>query len=729
MVISLVQQKVNDYYCELMDKVSSYITDKEEIDLIQKAYEYSSQKHLGETRLTGDDYMVHPLNVAIILIGVRADYETICAGLLHDLLEDNHTEYRTLVNEFGKNIADLVEGLTRINRLNFEGDKQSVIASNRKILVGLTEDVRIIILKLADRLHNMRTLWAIPEKAQKEKAKETLDILTPIAHRLGIGHLKSELEDLSLRYYKPDIYFSIVEMLNQTKAERDCNVADMIESVSSILNKKGIKHKIKGRSKSIYSIYKKLDKGKKFSDIYDLLALRVYVDEVEECYQALGYIHAVYKPMPRRFKDYIAMPKANMYQSLHTTVFGVHGELFEIQIRTYEMDEIAENGIASHWSYKEKGSNTKAALQNTMEQKLQFFKAIMELQKNEASDDEVVNTLKEDVLNTSIYVFTPDGDVIELANGSTPIDFAYRVHTNVGNKMVGAIVNGNMVPLDYKLQDNDVVKIKTNKNSVGPSKEWLNIAYTTQAKNKIRSYFNKIDKQEHLKRGEELLKEELRKRKVAFNDFLSPENIDKILRELKYKDLNEVYTNLGNNKLSIATLMNIIYHELDSKEDLILKKATQNKVVSPTSIKNDIIVRGIDQIKVNVASCCKPIPGDSIVGYITKGNGIAVHRMSCPNIKDIEERIIEVSWNDEITKKYPTSLLVHTTNQKDALLKIITKTSNTNILVQSIRSLTSHKDETTFELVVVVSNIDDLNKFLNDIRALPDIVEVERVIK
>ena len=729
MVISLVQQKVNDYYCELMDKVSSYITDKEEIDLIQKAYEYSSQKHLGETRLTGDDYMVHPLNVAIILIGVRADYETICAGLLHDLLEDNHTEYRTLVNEFGKNIADLVEELTRINRLNFEGDKQSVIASNRKILVGLTEDVRIIILKLADRLHNMRTLWAIPEKAQKEKAKETLDILTPIAHRLGIGHLKSELEDLSLRYYKPDIYFSIVEMLNQTKAERDCNVADMIESVSSILNKKGIKHKIKGRSKSIYSIYKKLDKGKKFSDIYDLLALRVYVDEVEECYQALGYIHAVYKPMPRRFKDYIAMPKANMYQSLHTTVFGVHGELFEIQIRTYEMDEIAENGIASHWSYKEKGSNTKAALQNTMEQKLQFFKAIMELQKNEASDDEVVNTLKEDVLNTSIYVFTPDGDVIELANGSTPIDFAYRVHTNVGNKMVGAIVNGNMVPLDYKLQDNDVVKIKTNKNSVGPSKEWLNIAYTTQAKNKIRSYFNKIDKQEHLKRGEELLKEELRKRKVAFNDFLSPENIDKILRELKYKDLNEVYTNLGNNKLSIATLMNIIYHELDSKEDLILKKATQNKTVSPTSIKNDIIVRGIDQIKVNVASCCKPIPGDSIVGYITKGNGIAVHRMSCPNIKDIEERIIEVSWNDEIIKKYPTSLLVHTTNQKDALLKIITKTSNTNILVQSIRSLTSHKDETTFELVVVVSNIDDLNKFLNDIRALPDIVEVERVIK
>ncbi len=729
MVIPLVQQKLNGYYEELLGKVSSYITSEEEIDLIKKAYEYSSEKHAGETRLTGEDYMVHPLNVAIILTDVRADYETICAGLLHDLLEDHEEEYDHLKEEFGETIADLVQGLTKINRLNFEGDNQSVIASNRKILVGLTEDVRIIILKLADRLHNMRTLWAIPEKAQKEKAKETLDILTPIAHRLGIGHLKSELEDLSLRYYKPDIYFSIVEMLNQTKAERDRNVSDMIESVSQILNEKGIEHKIKGRSKSIYSIYKKLDKGKKFSDIYDLLALRVYVETKEECYQALGYIHEVYKPMPRRFKDYIAMPKANMYQSLHTTVFGVHGELFEIQIRTYEMDEIAENGIASHWSYKEKGSNTKASLQNAMEQKLQFFKAIMELQAQDASDDEVVNTLKEDVLNTSVYVFTPNGDVIELAKGSTPIDFAYRVHTNVGNKMVGAIVNGNIVPLDYQLQDNDVVKIKTNQHSKGPSKEWLNIAHTTQAKNKIRSYFNKIDKEEYLKRGEELLKEELRKRKIPFNEFLSTENIDKILQELKYKDMDEVYKNLGNNKLPMGTLMNLIYHEADTKEDIILKKATSHQNITSPNIKNDIIVRGIDQIKVNVAACCKPIPGDPIVGFITKGNGIMVHRLSCPNMKDVEERIIDVSWNSEINKKYPTTILVHTMNQKDVLLKIITKTANSTIMVQSIRTLTTNVDGSTIELIVTVPDVEHLEKFMTDIRSIPDVIDVERVIQ
>ena len=727
MVSNLENLKVQECYNKLLEQVSSYIHDENELDMIKRAYEYSAQIHFGEKRLTGEDYIIHPLNVALILTTVNADYETICAGLLHDLIENNDNEYNEIKENFSETIADLVKGITKINRLNFEGDTQAIIASNRKILVGLTEDVRVIIIKLADRLHNMRTLWAIPEKSQKEKAKETLDILTPIAHRLGIGSLKSELEDLSLRYYKPDIYFSIVETINKTKAERDRNVDEMIKSVSEILNSKGIKHKIKGRSKSIYSIYKKLDKGKKFSDIYDLLALRVYVDEVEECYQALGYIHAVYKPMPRRFKDYIAMPKANMYQSLHTTVFGVHSELFEIQIRTYEMDEIAENGIASHWSYKEKGSNTKASLKNTMEQKLQFFKSIMELKENEASDDEVVNTLKEDVLNSSVYVFTPNGDVIELAKGSTPIDFAYRVHTNVGNKMVGAIVNGNIVPLDYKLKDNDIVKINTNNNSKGPSKEWMNIAYTTQAKNKIRSYFNKIDKQEYLKNGEELLKEELRKRKIAFNEFLSPENVNKILTELKYKDLEELYTNLGNNKLPLGTLINIIYNENDTKEDMILKKAANNEVVLPT-IKNDIIVRGIDQIKVNVASCCKPVPGDNIVGYITKGNGIAVHRMSCPNVKDVEERIIDVEWNNEVSKKYPTSLLIHSTTNKDVLLKIITKTSTANITIQSINTLNSN-DSFAFELVVVVPDLEKLNKFIDDIHSIPDIIDVERVIK
>ena len=477
----------------LEEQCRTYIQEEEELALIKKAYEYAKECHSGEVRLTGEDYIEHPLSVAYILATTSADAATICAGLLHDLLEESDEALDYLKETFGEDIVSIIEGVTVINRLNFEGDTKSIIANHRKILVGLSEDVRVIFVKMADRLHNMRTLWAIPETSQKEKAKETLDILTPIAHRLGMNHIKSELEDLSLRYYKPDVYFSIVEQLNKTKAERDQYVSDMIHSIETLLNEAGIEHKIKGRAKSIYSIYKKLDKGKKFSDIYDLLALRVFVNTESECYQALGIIHSKYKPKPKRFKDYIAMPKTNMYQSLHTTVFGVDEQLFEIQIRTYEMDMIAENGIASHWSYKEKGSNTKASLQNAMEQKLQFFRSLMELKKDGASEEEIVTSVADEVLNENVYVFTPQGDVIELSKGSTPIDFAYRVHSKVGDQMVGAIVNNNIVPLDYELKDNDIVKINTNKNSVGPSKEWLNIAHTTQAKNKIKAFFHRID--------------------------------------------------------------------------------------------------------------------------------------------------------------------------------------------------------------------------------------------
>ena len=393
---------------------------------------------------------------------MNADYSTLAAALLHDVIEDTDVTKEELEKLFGSEIALLVDGVTKINKINFETTNAAVIANQRKILVGLCEDVRVIFIKLADRLHNMRTLWIHSEKKQKENALETLEILTPIAHRLGMNTIKSELEDLSLRYLKPDVYFDIVEKLNQTKAKRDEAVLQMEKNVSEILNNNGIKHKIKGRSKSIYSIYKKLDKGKKFEDIYDLLALRVFVDTKEECYRALGLIHSKYHPIPNRFKDYIAMPKTNMYQSLHTTVFGYDGYLYEIQIRTYEMDEIAERCIATHWSYKE---GTSGNIQNNMEQKLQFFRSIIELNQEELTDEEYMKNVTNDVFNDTIYVYTPKGDVIELPNGSTPIDFAYRVHSKVGDSMVGAIVNNNIVPLDYKLQDNDIIKINTNKNS------------------------------------------------------------------------------------------------------------------------------------------------------------------------------------------------------------------------------------------------------------------------
>ena len=559
----------------------------------------------------------------------------------------------------------------------------------------------------------------------KEKAKETLNILTPIASRLGMSSIKSELEDLSLRYYKPETYFEIVESLNQTKAERDNLVVEMKTKVSEMLNKNNIKHEIKGRAKSIYSIYKKLDKGKKFSDIYDLYALRVYVDTEQDCYQVLGIIHSKYKPIPKRFKDYIAMPKANMYQSLHTTVFGLDGHPFEIQIRTYEMDKVAELGIASHWSYKEKGS-VKANIQSAMEQKLQFFRTIMDL-KNEANDEEFIRTVNEEVLKDNIYVFTPKGDVIELPAGSTPIDFAYRVHSKVGDKMVGAIVNDVIVPLDYELKDNDIIKINTNKNSNGPSKEWISMAKTNSAKNKIKNFFNKIDKEEYIKKGELLLKEELRKRKIVMNDFFDDENIEEILSELKYNDLDELYASIGSNKITTTSVINITNNETKTKEEIILSKATQGTVIN-TSAKNDVIVKGIDDIKVNIASCCKPVPGDRIVGFITKGNGISVHRAVCPNISDLEERIIDVAWNENISKKYSTTILVHASENKNLLLDIISKTSNSDITVQSINTLNTSGNY-LFEITVTVSNKERLIKFMNEINSVNNIIDIERLIK
>ena len=707
---------------ELLTRLKKYIKNKKELELIKKAYMYAYEKHFGQKRKSGEDYIIHPLNVAYILAGINADYKTICSALLHDTIEDCDVTKEEIEELFGGEVAYLVESLTKINKLNFSCDSEATIANQRKILVGLTEDVRVIILKLADRLHNMRTLWALPEKKQKENAKETLDIFIPIAHRLGMNSIKSELEDLCLRYSKPDVYFQIVEKLNKKKSERDEAVNEMKNTVSKLLNSHNIKHEIKGRSKSIYSIYKKLDTGRSFNDIYDFLALRVFVKTEEECYQVLGIIHSKFKPIPKRFKDYIAMPKTNMYQSLHTSVFGNNGEIFEIQIRTYEMDKIAENGIASHWSYKEK---KKANLQSEMEQKLQFFRLIMELKHEGTNDQEFVDSVKEDVLKDTIYVFTPQGDVLELPNGSTPIDFAYRVHTRVGDTMVGAIVNNNIVPLDYKLKDDDIVKINTNKNSPGPSREWLNIAKTTHAKNKIRSFFNKNEKEDYVNRGEDLISKELRKRKLSNSVF--NENLNKILQEFKCSDLNDLYINVGNNKYTPSQIINLITGENTTKEELLIKK-TQNREVSREIAKNDIIVEGIDDIKVNIASCCKPIKDDEIIGYITKGYGITIHRINCPNVSELQERFISVRWNSNTSKKYPTTLLLKSLDSKNMLFDIIAKTTNRNVVVESINNIKNNECYTC-ELTISVDNLEQLNKFINDLESIPNMFSVERLIK
>lgn len=719
-----MEQELSITFDIFFDAVKSYIDDEKELETIKKAYEFAEEKHYGQKRLNGEDYITHPLNVALILTKIHSDYETLCASLLHETIRTQGVEESEIISLFGENIGGLVSEVTKINKLSLSADSVYQINYYKKILVGLCEDVRVIIIKLADRVHNMRTLWAIPLEKQKEKAKETLEILAPIAHRLGIHYLKSELEDLSLRYYKPDVYYDIVTRLNNSKLERDNAILEMKTNISEMLNDHNIKHEIKGRSKSIYSIYNKMQNGKKFEEIYDILALRVYVNTESECYLTLGLIHSKYKPLSKRFKDYIAMPKENMYQSLHTTIFGVGGELYEIQIRTYEMDKIAEYGIASHWAYKEKIDESKA-IKNVMEQKLQMFRNIIESSKNESeTDEEFVNTVRKEALDNYIYVYTPKGDVKELPYGSTPIDFAYKVHSKVGDKMVGAIVNDNIVPLDYKLKDGDIVKINTNKNSKGPSKEWLNIVFTSLAKNRIKGFYTKIDKTENIKNGEELIEKELRKHKIPFTDFNEKSKL--IMDTLNEETMEDVYLGVGNGKYTPMSVINIINKESKSKEEMLLDKIGNTKVV--TNVKNDIIVAGIDEVKVTLANCCKPVKGDEVIGYITKGSGIVVHRTNCHNIMDVDDRIIPIEWNLNSINKYKTSIVVKFEKKDNVLVNMIACASSSNVTIESI-NLINNSDYQTYNLVVLVENVDKLKHFLNELYQLKEVVEVERLIQ
>jgi len=704
---------------DLIEKVSNYDDNTEDLKLIRNAYDYASKKHFTQKRITGDDYITHPLNVAWILTDVKADGKAISAALLHDTIEDSDSTFEEIKQLFGHEVATIVDGVTKINRLNFASDSEQMAANQRKILVGLSSDVRVLIVKLADRLHNMRTLYVLSEAKQKRKAKETLEILTPVAHRLGIYKIKSELEDLSLRYSNPTAYFDIVEKLNVKKSERDEAVGKMLSDVSELLNNHNITHEIKGRSKSIYSIYNKMNKGKKFEDIYDILALRVFVNTEQECYLALGLIHSKYKPVPKRFKDFIAMPKTNMYQSLHTTVFGIDGQLFEIQIRTYEMDKIAEYGIASHWSYKE---NKSAVNKDNMEQKLEIFRSIMELNKDSSTPEEFINNVKKDILfNDSIYVYTPKGDVIELPNGATCVDFAYKVHTEVGDKMVGAIVNDSIVPFDYKLKNGDIIKVNTSKLSKGPNKDWLNFVTTTQAKNKIKNFYSKREKDENLSRGIEIFENALRKKNLPITETIES-HLGTILDTLKIKDLDELYISLGSGKFTISAIMKIIC----PKENPIIKKLNKITERKKQPIKNDILVEGMNEIKVSLSGCCKPIPGDNIIGYITKGSGITVHRSSCKNIIDLDERLINVKWNESTIKKFATDLLVYT-NTDDNLLDIIAKATSSNIIIDSVNTLTK-SDFKIYDLTILVENKEKLDKFCNELNNLKFVTKVERQI-
>lgn len=709
-------------YDELYEKIKTFIKKESELEVIDRAYKFAYEHHKGKYRLNGDEYISHPLEVANIVLDLNVDYITIASALIHETVNHGGATIEEIKEQFGDEIANIVYSISKINRLGLSDDKDSSAQYLRKVLVGLSEDVRVLFIKLADRLHNMRTLYALPKEEQKEKANETNTVLIPIAHRLGINSIKSELEDLCLRYTKPEVYNDILEKLNASREELNNLLQQMKDSISEILTTNGVKFKIKGRVKSVHSLYNKMDNGKRWNDIYDLLAMRVFVDTEQDCYLTIGLIHSKYRPMPKRFKDYIANPKENMYQSLHTTIFGEGGHLYEVQVRTYEMDEVAEKGIASHWSYKEKGS---VKIQSMMEQKLEMFRNVIEANAGVETDTEFANNLNSDLLADVIYCFTPKGDAIELPNGATPIDFAYRIHSGVGDRTIGAIVNEQIVPLDHELEDGDIVKINTTKEP-NPNKDWLNFVKTSQAKSKIKSFFSKQDRQNYINAGKEMLEKEIRRRKESFNEILNEENIKKICNDLHTENLEEIYLNIGSLRYTPSYVISLIFEDKKDVMDIYLGKVTNNLGnITSKNAKNDIIVAGVDDILVNIANCCKPIKGDEIVGYVSKGQGIIIHKKGCKNIQDTD-RLIDVSWNENNNTSYLTDLYIKVLKGKNQLLEIITKASQKDIYIEAVKTF-EENDYTRFQITVKTNDKQQLELFISDLKSLPFVVDIGRI--
>ncbi len=692
----------NITYEELIDKLN--INNNSDREILDKAHEYALKCYEGKIRLTGDDLITHSLNTAYILANLNVDITTIVAALIHDVINLCNKTPDEIEELFGSDVRIIVESLSKINKLELTSDEEEKAIYLRKVMVGLSEDVRVLYIKLACRLHNMRTNWAIKPLNQKKKAMETESVLIPIAHRLGINSIKSELENLCLYYTKPDVYNDILEKLNKSRDELNSNLENMKKELSNLLKENGINFEIKGRVKSVYSIYKKLATGRKWSDIYDILALRIFVEKESDCYLVIGLVHSKFRPVPKRFKDYIANPKGNMYQSLHTSVFGDNGDLFEIQVRTYEMDEIAEKGLASHWSYKEKGTKKVQAM---MEQKLELFRNIIESNSNE-NDLTFESNIKSDILDDLIYVFTPKGDVVELPKGSTPLDFAYRIHSRVGDTCVGAIVNEQIVPLNYELNNNDIVKINTNKDA-SPNKDWLSICKTNQAKTKIKSYFSKKDKEEYIERGKTMIERELRRRKLSFS--IIEDNLDKIIKDLKFTDLDDLYLSVGSLRYTPGYIINLTNNDKHDINDALLYK--KSKPVVPTNYKNDIIVDGLSDVVVNIAKCCNPIKGDNIVGYITLNDGITVHKSDCSNIKDITDRIISVSWNNDSNNTFNKEINIVTKNPK-FLIDFVTETTRLGIYVLSINNK-ENLDDTSYKIIVKVKDRNEFDKLINNL--------------
>lgn len=716
-----------------------------DVSMLEKAYHLAEEAHGKQFRKSGEPYIIHPLWVSIILADLEMDKETIVASLLHDVVEDTEISEEYIREEFGEEVALLVDGVTKLGRVAYSSDKLELQAENlRKMFLAMAKDIRVIIIKLADRLHNMRTLQFMTPAKQQEKARETMDIYAPIAQRLGISKIKTELDDLSLKYLKPEVFFDLVDQINARKTEREEFVQQIVKEVSSHMENAHIKADVNGRVKHFFSIYKKMvNQDKTVDQIYDLFAVRIIVDSVKDCYAALGVIHEMYTPVPGRFKDYIAMPKPNMYQSLHTTLMSSIGQPFEIQIRTQEMHKTAEYGIAAHWKYKE-SNDGKKSVEAQEEEKLSWLRQILEWQRDMSDNREFLSLIKGDLdlFAEDVYCFTPQGDVKNLPNGSTPIDFAYSIHSAVGNKMVGARVNGKLVTIDYKIQNGDRIEILTSQNSRGPSRDWLNIVKSTQAKNKINQWFKKEFKESNIIKGKEMVASYCKAKGIVLSNILQTKYQEIVQKKYGFKDWDSVLAAIGHGGLKEGQVVNRLVeeygkdHKQEITDEIVLEKvaeASKNKVHIAKS-KSGIVVKGIDDMAVRFSRCCNPVPGDEIVGFVTRGRGMSIHRTDCVNMIHLTEseraRLIDAEWESDVAEEtggqYLAEIKMYANDRKGLLMEISKIFTEANVDVKSMNIRTSKQGTATIDMGFIVHGREELSRIIGKLRQLEGIIDIER---
>lgn len=713
---------------KLIDKVQSY-NPEADTDIIREAYYFAEKHHEGQKRNSGEDYIVHPFNVACILAEMNMDVSTIIAGLLHDTIEDTSVTYDDVKEKFGEEVADLVDGVTKLKMLSYQTKQEKQAENIRKMVLAMAKDIRVIIVKFADRLHNMRTLEYMTPEKKHDKALETIEIYAPLADRLGMSRVKSELEDLSLRYLDPENYYKLVDMINKRRSEREELIDDLIRDISNQLKRTGIAADITGRPKNFYSIYKKMmKKGKTFEEIYDLQAIRILVDDVKDCYGALGVVHTMYKPIPGRFKDYISVPKPNKYQSLHTTVIDDKGETFEVQIRTWEMHKTAEYGIAAHWKYKEGAKKS-----TTFDENLTWLRQLLEWQKDLKDPNEFIETLKVDFFADEVFVFTPNGDVINLPDNSTPIDFAYRVHTAVGNTCVGAKINGRIVPLSHKLKNGEIVEVITNKNSE-PSLDWLSIVASPQARTKIRQYFKVKDRDKNIAKGQVMIEQEIKRIGLKPNELIRDDWMDDVRERLKFDNLDDLYAQIGYGSMSVRQVTaKLTEHYKEEVQEAHTVPFKTEEFTTPTRREHrntgGIIVKGIDNVKVRIAKCCTPVPGDEIVGFITMGRGVSVHRSDCINLKNnmSEERLIPIRWDIDEQETYSAELEVRADSKSNVLADIANRIHDARLDIQNLSARENKEGVLIIRTTVRIHHIEELQRLIKKLENIQHVIEVYRV--